>query len=156
MRVGLGSRSAIRRFETEAQTLGRLHHPNIAQIYEAGTHFADPLSVPFFAMEYIAGARAIDSYAQSSKLDTVERLKLFALVCDAVHHGHTRGIIHRDLKPQNVLVGADGVPKVIDFGVARATDSDLTAPTLQTNAGAVIGTPLYCSPEQFEGDPNAI
>src|SRR5262245_49040754 len=156
MRVGLGSRSALRRFEAEAQALGRLHHPNIAQIYEAGTHVAGALSIPFFAMEYIAGAKAIDSYAVANKLSTIERLKLFALACDAVHHGHTRGIIHRDLKPQNVLVGADGVVKVIDFGVARAVDSDLASPTLQTNAGAVIGTPLYCSPEQFDGDPNAL
>ena len=156
MRAGLGSRAAVHRFEAEAQTLARLHHPNIAQVYEAGTHEAGAIRVPYFAMEYIPGAQAIDTYANANRLGTIDRLRLFAVVCDAVHHGHTRGIIHRDLKPQNVLVGADGVLKVIDFGVVRAVDSDQTSPTLQTSAGSVIGTPLYCSPEQFEGDPNAL
>lgn len=156
MRVGFGSRMALHRFETEAQTLARLHHSNIAQIYEAGMHTDGTMSVPYFAMEYVAGARAIDAYANAKQLGVRERLELFATACDAVEHAHTRGIIHRDIKPQNVLVGADGVLKVIDFGVARATDSDLAAPTLQTHAGAVIGTPLYCSPEQFDGDSSAL
>ncbi|MCH2137301.1 MAG: protein kinase, partial [Phycisphaerales bacterium] len=140
----------------EAQTLGRLRHDNIAQIYEAGTHDDGSGARPFFAMEYIAGAKPLTTYAADKKLGTRERLELFSKVCDAVQHGHQKGIIHRDLKPPNILVTSSGVPKIIDFGVARSTDSDLAVTTLQTDVGALIGTLQYMSPEQCAADPNDI
>jgi len=156
MRHGVTSRTALRRFEYEAQLLARLSHPCIAQIYEAGTHDDGSAGVPFFAMEYIPNAKSITKYAEDKKLGTRERLELFMRVCDAVHHGHQKGIIHRDLKPGNVLVDSRGNPKVIDFGVARATDSDMALTTLQTDVGQMIGTVQYMSPEQCEADPHDI
>ena len=159
MRVGVTSKSAMRRFEYEVQTLARLPHANIAQIYEAGTH-TDPLSpsesVPYFAMEYVPNARPLIEYANVKKLTVRERLALFTKICDAVDHANQRGIIHRDLKPSNVLVDSNGEPKIIDFGVARATDSDLALTTMQTNVGQLIGTLQYMSPEQCEADPHAL
>ncbi|UCC32655.1 MAG: serine/threonine protein kinase [Phycisphaerales bacterium] len=159
MRHGIASRSAMRRFEYESQILARLRHPGIAQVYEAGTH-DDPDApgepVPFFAMEYIPNARPITEHAKEKKLGTRERLGLFAHVCDAVHHGHQKGIIHRDLKPGNILVDSHGEVKIIDFGVARGTDSDLAVTTVQTDIGQLIGTLQYMSPEQCEADPHDI
>jgi WD40 repeat protein/tRNA A-37 threonylcarbamoyl transferase component Bud32 len=156
MRDGIASRSALRRFEYEAQILARLQHPNIAQIHEAGTHEAEGTGrkVPFFAMEYVPNARPLVEYAQEARLGTRERLDLFIKVCAAVHHGHQKGIIHRDLKPSNILVDSAGEPKIIDFGVARATDSDLAVTTLQTDVGQLIGTLQYMSPEQCAADPH--
>jgi len=154
MRTGIASRSALRRFEFESQILGRLHHPNIAQVYEAGTHDDGSGGVPYFAMEYIPNAKSITDYAREKKLSTKQRLDLFAKVCDAVHHGHQKAIIHRDLKPGNILVDSSGEPKVIDFGVARSTDSDMVVTTLQTDVGQLIGTLQYMSPEQCEADPD--
>lgn len=234
-RSGLWSRSAERRFEYESQFLARLQHPNIAQIYEAGTaqvtipqnqgSIGDPaqsepgaqatapaagagipshtqpedseipnpqsaiaptITVPYFAMEYVPGALPITRYAEENALDLCDRLILFLPVCDAITHGHQRGIIHRDLKPANILVGCvtprestTGNPqseiqnlksaiasatrplgpsalqplvKVIDFGIARTTDSDVTVTTMQTESGALIGTLAYMSPEQCDGD----
>ncbi|MHC5114503.1 MAG: tetratricopeptide repeat protein [Planctomycetota bacterium] len=156
MRRGLASRSALRRFEFESQTLGRLRHPNIAQVYEAGTHDDGSGGVPYFAMEYLAGARTLVDFANEKKLGTRERLELFSRVCDAVHHGHQKGVIHRDLKPSNIVVDSSGAPKIIDFGVARATDSDLAVTTLQTDVGQLIGTLQYMSPEQCAADPDDI
>ena len=157
--------------------LGHLRHPNVAQVYEAGmakvavAQASPPVSsvpvaqasppvgpveddwatsVPYFAMEYIPGAKTITRYADEVGLDLRERLALFAKVCDAVHHGHQKGVIHRDLKPGNILVDSGGEPKVIDFGVARATDSDLAVTTMQTDAGQLIGTLQYMSPEQCD------
>ena len=154
MKRGIASRSALRRFEYEAQILARLRHPGIAQIYEAGVHEDESgESVPFFAMEYIPAAMPITRYAQAKKLGTRGRLDLFAKVCDAVQHGHGKGIIHRDLKPSNILVDPSGNPKIIDFGVARSTDSDLVVTTLQTDIGQLIGTVQYMSPEQCLADP---
>ena len=159
MKRGVASRSAMRRFEYESQLLARLHHPAIAQVYEAGMH-EDPGApgepVPFFAMEYIPNARPITEYAKQKKLDTRARLELFAQVCEAVHHGHQKGIIHRDLKPGNILVDSHGEVKIIDFGVARGTDSDLAVTTVQTDIGQLIGTLQYMSPEQCEADPHDI
>jgi tetratricopeptide (TPR) repeat protein len=146
----------MRRFEYESQILARLRHPGIAQVYEAGTHRDDSGTVPFFAMEYIVGAKPITKYVQEKKLGTRERMELFAQVCDAVNHGHQKGIIHRDLKPSNILVDAQGQVKIIDFGVARSTDSDLAVTTLQTDIGQLIGTLQYMSPEQCEADPHNI
>ena len=154
MKKGLASKSALRRFEYESQILARLKHPNIALVYEAGTHDDGEGGVPFFAMEYIANAKTIIEYVKAKKLGTHERLILFVKICDAVHHGHQKGIIHRDLKPGNILVDSGGVPKIIDFGVARATDSDMAITTLQTDIGQLIGTLQYMSPEQCEGDPH--
>jgi eukaryotic-like serine/threonine-protein kinase len=151
MRCALASRSAQRRFEYESQILASLRHPWIAQVYEAGVHRepgAPPL--PWFAMELVPGATPITTYAREQGLDVRRRLELFAKVCEAVHHGAMKGIIHRDLKPSNILVDTGGEPKIIDFGVARATDSDLAA-TLCTEAGQLIGTLQYMSPEQVGG-----
>ena len=95
-------------------------------------------------------------YAMQKDLKVHEKLVLFEQVCDAVHHGHLKGIIHRDLKPDNILVDSSGNPKIIDFGVARSTDSDMVVTTLQTNVGQLIGTVQYMSPEQCEADPDLI
>jgi serine/threonine protein kinase/Tfp pilus assembly protein PilF len=154
MRSGITSRSALRRFEFESQLLGRLRHPGIAQVYEAGTHDDGTGSVPYFAMEYISGARTITEYAQARDLATRQRLELFIHLCEAVYHGHQKGIIHRDLKPGNVLVDSTGQVKIIDYGVARATDSDLAVTTLQTSVGDLVGTVQYMSPEQCDADPH--
>ncbi len=151
MRPGLASRSALCRFKHESEILGRLRHPGIAQIYEAGTHGGEH-GAPYFAMEYIPGARSITRYAAEQGLSSRQRLELFTHVCEAVHAGHQRGIIHRDLKPANILVDQHGQPKLIDFGVARATDADVTIATLQTDVGELVGTLRYMSPEQCEGD----
>ncbi|MHC4421381.1 MAG: tetratricopeptide repeat protein [Planctomycetota bacterium] len=156
MKSGVVSRSALRRFEYESQILARLRHPNIAQVYEAGTHDDGAGGVPYFAMEYIAGAKPLTQYAQGTNLSTRQRLELFTAVCDAVAHGHQKGVIHRDLKPSNIVVDAQGIPKIIDFGVARATDSDLAVTTLQTDVGELIGTLQYMSPEQCAADPHDI
>jgi WD40 repeat protein/tRNA A-37 threonylcarbamoyl transferase component Bud32 len=156
MKQGITSRSALRRFEFESQTLARLQHPGIAQVYEAGTHDDGAGGVPWFIMEYIPNARTLTEYAQEKKLGTRERLVLFRKVCEAVQHGHLKGIVHRDLKPGNILVDSSGQPKIIDFGVARSTDSDLAMTTLQTDVGQLVGTLQYMSPEQCAADPGDI
>ncbi len=154
MKKAITSRSALRRFAFESQILGRLHHANIAQVYGAGTHDTDEDSVPYFAMEYVPNAKPITEYARHKDLNTRDRLVLFAKVCDAVYHGHQKGIIHRDLKPGNILIDSNGEPKVIDFGVARSTDSDMAVTTVQTAVGQLIGTLQYMSPEQCDADPD--
>lgn len=156
MRPGLTSPSILKRFEYEAEVLGRLQHPGIAHIYSVGVHRMGNASVPYFIMEYIADARTLTKYANDLKLPTRQRLDLFRSVCDAVAHGHQKGVIHRDLKPSNILVDGSGQPKVIDFGVARSTDSDMALTTMQTDVGQLIGTLQYMSPEQFRADPNDI
>jgi WD40 repeat protein len=158
MRSALASRNAVRRFEYEAEVLGRLQHPNIAQVYEAGTHRTSSPSgvLPYFAMEYVAGAHPITEYAERARLDVPARLRLFLDVCRGVHEGHQKGVIHRDLKPANILVGAAGVPKVIDFGVARATDHDATMSRALTDHGQMVGTLRYMSPEQSRVDDSAL
>ena len=153
---GLSSRSAQRRFEFEAQLLARLKHPGIAQVYEAGTHDDGVESLPYFVMEYIPNAKTLIEFAEDHDLGTRDRLKLFSQVCDAVQHGHLKGIVHRDLKPGNILVDSSGRPRIIDFGVARATDSDMAHTTLQTDVGQLVGTLQYMSPEQVEADPSDI
>ncbi|MCC6383213.1 MAG: protein kinase, partial [Dehalococcoidia bacterium] len=223
IRAGYLAPELLRRFELESQVLGRLQHPGIAQIYEAGvfeghragvpSHADDESSsrrasslhsvtsslrhsvtsspIPFFAMEFIRGV-PLTEYADSQRLGTRQRLELLAKVCDAVYHAHQKGVIHRDLKPGNILV-ADGEserradqetqrrseaggssassrsvssslrhsvssaqPKILDFGVARATDSDIQQTTMQTDVGQLIGTVPYMSPEQVTGDPNEL
>jgi WD40 repeat protein/predicted Ser/Thr protein kinase len=152
IRAGLTSDVLLQRFAREAQILGRLHHSGIAQVYDAGVAESGQ---PYFAMELIAGV-PLDRYAHDQALDARGRLELFARVCDAVQHAHERGVIHRDLKPGNILVEASGQPRVLDFGVARAADLGLTAGGGRTEAGQLIGTLSYMSPEQASGDPSAI
>lgn len=154
IRQGITSDKTMRRFEREAEFLGKLQHPGIAQIYVVGSYASDLGDVPFFVMELISNAKPITNYAHERHLDLRDRLRLFKQVCEAVSHGHDRGIVHRDLKPGNILIDADGKPKVIDFGVARSTDSDLTLTNMRTDTGALVGTVQYMSPEQF-GDSNA-
>ncbi|MGJ8636090.1 MAG: protein kinase domain-containing protein [Phycisphaerales bacterium] len=149
IRAGVLSSKSIRRFDLEAEILGRLHHPNIAQIHEAGID--QDSGSPYFAMEYVAGEELGD-YVKEKNLSTRKRLELFVKLCDAIQHAHAKGVIHRDLKPANVLVDQAGEPKVLDFGVARATDSESAGNTMQTNVGQLIGTLYYMSPEQAIGD----
>ncbi|MDW8262042.1 MAG: serine/threonine-protein kinase [Phycisphaerales bacterium] len=143
----------LRRFEYEAEWLGRLDHPGIARIYEAGaTETADGF-VPYFALELIEGKR-LDKWVTAANPSIPQRIRLLIDICQAVHHAHQRGLIHRDLKPANILVTADGKPKILDFGVARAL-GDRAAPgeaMAQTLDGALVGTVQYMSPEQASGD----
>ncbi len=154
LRFTAPGRDALRRFEREAELLGRLRHPGIAQIHEAGTVEVGGAGQPFLAMELIEG-RPLTRYAEDMKLDRRTRLDLMARVCDAVQHAHQRGVIHRDLKPGNVLVDDSGQPKILDFGVARATDADI-AVTTQTTPGQIVGTIAYMSPEQARGQASEI
>ncbi len=151
IKPGFVNAEILRRFEQEAHALGRLQHTGIAQIYEAGTADSGFGPQPYFAMEFIAGAALIE-FAQERQLTMRERLELMAKICDAVNHAHQRGIIHRDLKPGNILVDETGQPKILDFGIARVTDSDVEA-TRQTDMGQLIGTLAYMSPEQVLADP---
>jgi tetratricopeptide (TPR) repeat protein len=151
IKPGLAAPVLLRRFEQESQALGRLHHPGIAQIYEAGTADSGFGPQPYFAMEFIRGESLL-RYADAHQLNTCQRLEVMAKVGEAVHHAHQRGIIHRDLKPGNILVDESGQPKVLDFGVARVTDSDAHT-TRQTDVGQIVGTLAYMSPEQVLGDP---
>lgn len=156
VRAGNLTPEMLRRFTQESRVLGRLQHPGIAQIYEAGTvrneHGRD---VPFFAMEFIKGV-PLTEHVNRKGLGTRDRLELIARVCDAVYHAHQKGVIHRDLKPGNIMVDESGQPKVLDFGIARATDSDIQHATLRTDIGVLIGTIPYMSPEQVSGDPNEL
>ena len=156
MNAGVVSRKAMRRFEFEAQTLGKLQHPSIAQIYEAGTYDDGSGARPFFAMEYVAGAKELNDYVDDNDIDQRTRLELFCTACEGVEYGHRRGVIHRDLKPGNILVDEEGNPKIIDFGVARSTNSDSVSATMATEAGQLIGTLQYMSPEQVELDPGEL
>jgi predicted Ser/Thr protein kinase len=151
IKLGIASDQSLRRFEQEAEALGRLQHPGIAQIYEAGTADNGFGLQPYFAMEFIQGL-PVTRYAAEQHLNVRARLELIAKLCDAVNHAHQRGIIHRDLKPGNILVDQAGQPKVLDFGVARVTDSDAHA-TRQTDLGELVGTLAYMSPEQVLGNP---
>ena len=154
IRAAWGNPGLRRRFETEFQALGRLHHPGIAQIYEAGNADTGFGSQPYFAMELVRG-EPLGEYADHHHLDTRQRLALMIKVCEAVEHAHQHGIIHRDLKPGNILVDESGQPKILDFGVARVTDSDVQA-TRQTDMGQMLGTLAYMSPEQVLADPLAL
>ncbi len=195
IRPGLSSAAVLQRFAAEVQILGRLQHPGIAQIFEAGTADLGDGPQPWFAMEMVQG-RPLSEVLADSAFGIRPRLELFAQVCDAVQHAHQKGVIHRDLKPGNILVSdeaterrSDGgnadrkntagydtppvrgaasirptsvvppirrsvaYPKILDFGVARATDNDFAAQTLHTTVGQLVGTLPYMSPEQIDGDP---
>ncbi len=147
LKPGLDSREIMGRFAMERETLAVLDHPGIARVLDAGTDGGRP----WIAAEWVEGALPVTVYCQKKGLGTQERVRLFQQVCGAVAHAHQRGIIHRDLKPTNVLVSEDGVAKVIDFGIARATEQVLARSTLVTMAGQVLGTPAYMSPEQAAG-----
>jgi serine/threonine protein kinase len=149
VRPGLGSTHLLARFDQERQALALMDHPNIAKVLDAGV---DDIGRPYFVMELIKGV-PITKYCDDAKLSPRQRLELFIPVCQAVQHAHQKGIIHRDLKPSNILVALyDGkpVPKVIDFGVAKATGPRLTEQSVYTEVGSVIGTLEYMSPEQAE------
>ncbi len=150
IRSGIMNRELVRRFELEAAVLGRLKHPGIAKIHEAGVYDDGSGGRPFFAMDYVDGP-SIMEFARQHALNVRDRLRMFIQICGAIHHAHQRGVIHRDLKPGNILVASDGQPLILDFGVARATDSDLQFTTLQTGLGQLIGTLPYMSPEQVTG-----
>lgn len=171
LRGGLASPSLLRRFGYEAQVLGRLQHPGIAQIIEAGVADTGAGEQPFLVMELVAGRR-LDAYVRGSDLTLRERLQLFLKICDAVQHAHQKGVIHRDLKPANILVtqseapprgvssdgtgshsrdGAVGQPKVLDFGLAKLIEPDVTLTAMITETGRVQGTLAYMSPEQAKG-----
>jgi serine/threonine protein kinase len=149
IKPGMDTRQVIARFEAERQTLALMDHPNIARVFDAG---ATESGRPYFVMELVRGIPITD-YCDRDRLAIEDRLELFIRVCQAVQHAHQKGIIHRDLKPTNVLVTLiDGtaVPKVIDFGVAKAMGQSLTEKTVFTGFAQLIGTPLYMSPEQAE------
>ena len=154
IKPGFATVETLRRFQHESDALGRLQHPGIAQIYEAGTADSGHGLQPYFAMELIHGC-ALHEYAETHRLNARDRLALMAKICDAVDHAHQRGVVHRDLKPGNILVDDTGQPKILDFGVARVTESD-TQRTRQTGLGQLIGTLAYMSPEQVSGDPLAL
>jgi serine/threonine protein kinase len=149
IKLGMDTRSVIARFEAERQALALMDHPNIAKVLEAG---ATDTGRPYFVMELVGGIKITD-YCEQNHLDTRQRLDLFIQVCRAVQHAHQKGIIHRDIKPSNVLVAEqDGVavPKVIDFGIAKATQGKLTDDTVFTAFEQFLGTPAYMSPEQAQ------
>ncbi len=149
IKPGMDTAQVIARFEAERQALALMDHPNIARVLDAG---ATDTGRPYFVMELVNGV-PITEYCDDNQLTPRERLELFMPVCQAIQHAHQKGIIHRDIKPSNVLVTLyDGkpVPKVIDFGVAKATDQRLTERTMFTQFGAIVGTLEYMSPEQAE------
>ena len=149
IKAGMDTREVLTRFEAERQALALMDHPSIARVYDAGT---TPQGRPYFAMEYVQGIPITD-YCDQRRLDTRARLELFQKVCHAIQHAHQKSVVHRDLKPSNILVAdvdAKPLPKVIDFGVAKATTRKLTERTMHTSLGQMIGTPEYMSPEQAE------
>jgi serine/threonine protein kinase/tetratricopeptide (TPR) repeat protein len=149
IKLGMDTKNVIARFEAERQALAMMDHPNIARVLDVG---ATETGRPYFVMELVRGVK-ITEYCDQNHLDTQQRLKLFCLICSAIQHAHQKGIIHRDIKPSNILVTMhDGiaVPKVIDFGIAKAIEQRLTDKTLFTAYEQLIGTPAYMSPEQAE------
>ncbi len=147
IKPGMDTREVITRFEAERQALALMDHPNIAHVHDAG---ATESGRPYFVMELVHGVPITD-YCDQHDMTIRERLELFVTVCQAVQHAHHKGIIHRDIKPSNVLVAEDEdvpIPKVIDFGVAKATGARLTDRTTLTGLGQLVGTPMYMSPEQ--------
>src|SRR5437773_2650807 len=165
IKLGMDTKQVVARFEAERQALAMMDHPNIAKVLDAGTiggEAVQPSTLnsqpsthfgrPYFVMELVRGIR-ITEYCDQNTLATQERLDLFIKVCQAIQHAHQKGIIHRDIKPSNILVTLhDGVPvpKVIDFGIAKATEGRLTEATVYTQLHQFIGTPAYMSPEQAE------
>jgi len=149
IKPGMDSQQVLKRFETEQHALARLDHPNVARVFDAGV---TELGRPYFVMEYVPGV-PITEHCDDHNLSIEKRLELFIQVCQAVHHAHQKGIIHRDIKPSNILISTQNnqaLPKVIDFGVAKAIRQPLTEKTFFTEQGQLIGTPEYMSPEQAQ------
>ncbi len=149
IKLGMDTKQVVARFEAERQALALMEHPNIAKVLDAG---ATDNGRPYFVMELVRGI-TITKYCDQENLDTVARLGLFIQVCQAIQHAHQKGVIHRDIKPSNIMVTLhDGVPvpRVIDFGIAKATQQALTDKTIYTQYSQFIGTPAYMSPEQAE------
>ena len=149
IKAGMDTKEVVARFSAERQALAMMDHPNIAKVFDAGCTTSQR---PYFVMELVRGI-PITEYCDKKKLTIEQRLRLFIQVCEAIQHAHQKGIIHRDIKPSNVMVTEhDGrpVPKVIDFGVAKATNQRLTEQTIYTRFQQIIGTPMYMSPEQAE------
>ena len=147
IKLGMDTREVVARFEAERQALALMDHPNIARVFDGG---ATDTGRPYFVLELVRGVRITD-FCDQHQLPTVERLKLFIQVCHAIQHAHQKGIIHRDIKPSNILVSLHDdvpVPKVIDFGIAKAMGERLTDKTLYTRYDQFMGTPAYMSPEQ--------
>ena len=147
LKPGMDTRAVLARFEAESQALALMDHPAIAKVFDAG---ATESGRPYFVMERVEGV-PLTQYCDEHRLDTRARTELFIRICDATQHAHQKGIIHRDIKPSNILVAAangEGVPKIIDFGIAKALDRSLTQQTMLTEEGQLIGTPAYMSPEQ--------
>jgi predicted Ser/Thr protein kinase/tetratricopeptide (TPR) repeat protein len=155
LRAGAMTEQMRRRFEYESHVLALLDHPGIAQVYEAGTAETAEGEQPYFAMEFVRGT-PITQYVQEQDLPLRARLELLATVCDAVQHAHQKGVVHRDIKPGNILVTDDGRIKVLDFGVARVVDDQAPSLKEETQAGHLVGTVHYMSPEQAAGDIDAV
>ncbi len=152
---GLLSPAIRQRFNYEAGALGRLHHPGIVQVYDAGTVETELGDQPFVAMEFAPG-QTLTEYAKQVSLSPRDCMSLMAKIADAVHHAHQQGVIHRDLKPANILMDSAGQPKILDFGVARAIDADQSNRPSITMTGEMIGTLSYMSPEQCTGSPDGV
>jgi len=150
IRGPFASEAQKQRFATEAQALAWLNHPGIATVYETGTATVRGEECPYLAMERVEG-EALDAYIVNNAPSLSARVELLARISEAVHHAHQRGVVHRDLKPANVLVDADGRPKVLDFGIARLSETDGGSGHANTATGQVVGTVAYMSPEQFAG-----
>ncbi|MFC2158959.1 serine/threonine protein kinase, partial [Acidobacteriota bacterium] len=150
LQFGRDSQNVVTRFKAEQQALAIMNHENIARVFDAGVTDSGQ---PYFVMEYVEGIQ-IKDFCDREKLTIRDRLGLFISVCEGIQHAHQKGIIHRDLKPSNVIVSkqeANPVPKIIDFGIAKAMGDDLIEDSIKTQMGFIIGTPAYMSPEQMEG-----
>lgn len=160
LHAGIDTAELLRRFRREVDLLGRFQHPAIARVYEAGIGQVESESglsgqVPYFVMELVDG-QPLDRFAEARALDDRARLALFVSICDGVQHAHDRGVIHRDLKPANILVTPSAEPKILDFGISRATDADVNTVSMRTSTGQLVGTIPYMSPEQVVGDAEAL
>jgi len=155
LRAAPDDTDALRRFRQEAEALALLNHPNIARVYAAGVEALPHGPVPYLILELVRGRTLLD-WCNGAGLDTRRRVALIAAICKGVQHAHVRGVIHRDLKPANILVDEEGQPRIMDFGIARIVDEPGEATTRMTEAGQLVGTLPYMSPEQLSGDPSRI
>lgn len=153
---GLSGSIALTRFQREAEVMERLHHPSIARFLGGGMYDDGDGAVPWFAMEYVPESTQLDHWCQKRRLGLREKVGLLAEVCDAIGYAHRSGVMHRDLKPANILMTDAGIPKVIDFGVARCLGDDAGIATVRTQTGTLVGTMVYMSPEQYRGDPRKV